>query len=398
MRILILTADIPYPPASGGALRAYGLLKGLADAGHGITLLTFGNPSAQIETPLSDLCEDIIVVAPPHRPISARLIDFISGKTDLARRLFSDAFERKLQELLRRNQFDIVQFEGIEIACYLPQIAREQHRPLLVFDNFNAEAALQRMFYTIDRSDIKRLPAALYSWVQSRRIARYERDLCQMADAVIAVSDEDAAILSDYGLNKRIDVVPSGVFVDDYVAPPASTRDQSTLVFTGKMDYRPNIDAVLWFVDDIMPALNNATFVIVGQQPHPRIQHLASRHNINITGRVDSVLPYLQRATVYVAPLRMGSGTRLKLLEALASGCAIVATTTAAAGLTPDVKAAMCIEDDAGNFSHAVSDLLKDDEKRISQGAAGRRAVSQHYDWQVIIPRLLDIYERLTGG
>ena len=394
MNCLIITSSLPYPPASGGALRAYGILHGLHEAGHTLTLLTFhdGRNDA-MQTPLAALCHEIITVATPTRTRSARLRDLIfTRESDISRRLHSVEFAAALTDLLQKQTFDMIQFEGIEVACYLFLAKKLAPKTRLCFDNFNAEAELQRLIARLDSRTLRQWPMAVYSALQSRRIAQFEGDLCRAADHVIAVSEEDAALLRPYCPEGRITVVPSGIFVDHYTPGERIALPPNALVFTGKMDYRPNVDAVQWFAEAVMPHLPDAHLVIVGQMPNARVQALASHERIQITGQVASVIPYLHGASVYVAPLRMGSGTRLKLLEAMAARCAIVATPLAASGLSDDAKATMCIAESAQDFARAVDVLLRDAEKRQSLGDKAWDTVSRQYDWAVLIPRLLEIY------
>jgi glycosyltransferase involved in cell wall biosynthesis len=399
MKILILSASLPYPPTSGGAIRTWGIIQGLAQQGNQITLLSFGE---QLETsnPLTAVCEQIITVPVPVRSKAQRIRQLLfSAQPDIATRLYSKAFADTLRKQLEENTFDLIQFEGIEIACYLPLVKQMHISAKICFDTFNAEAELQRVIYEIDRRDPRRVVAALYSLIQSKRIKQYEGMLCRMADLVLAVSDEDAAFLSEYQPTNPVRVVSSGIYVDNYqhsANPKTHTIPQ--LIFTGKMDYRPNVDAMLWFTQKILPHLPATHLTIVGQQPHARIQHLAQQPNITITGWVDTVLPYLQDADVYIAPLRMGSGTRLKLLEALAAGCAIVATSIAAAGLTAEVREAMIIADSEGAFCEAIQVLLKDSQHRQELAHKGQHAVKQHYDWSVLIPKLSATYREIGLG
>lgn len=405
MRILIVTASLPYPPASGGAIRVYGIVRGLAESGHRVTLMALHDGSTPPEqTPLATLCEQIITELPPVRTRIQRLRDLLfSRQPDIARRLYSDAFAARLRDLLTRERFDLIQFEAIEAVCYLPVARAAQTNARIVFDTFNAEYVLQHVIYTIERTQIKRLPQAVYSWIQARRIERYEGAMCCLADAVLAVSPEDADALRRFRPDGHVPVVPSGIFVSDYTKPSAAVDlGPRALVFTGKMDYRPNVDAMLWFYEAILPhvrrELADVRLVIVGQQPHGRLDALRADPAVALTGWVDSVQPYLRGAAVYIAPLRMGSGTRLKLLEALATERAIVATTTAAAGLLPDVRAAMRIADDAAGFAAHITELLRAPDQRAALGAQARQAVSATYDWSAIIPRLLQVYEELGHG
>lgn len=394
MRILIVTASLPYPPASGGAIRVYGFLKGLHEAGHQITLMSFGESDGK-DTPLTDICEYIEVLPFPERSKIERLkMLFLTSKADIETRFYSEPFKNRVLNLIEENDYDLIQFEAIEIACYLPIVRESFPNIKIYFDTFNAEADLQRVIYEIDRQEIERWPHALYSLIQTQRIHQYEGDLCRAANLVIAVSQEDQEILSRYRNDASTLIVPSGIFTDDYLIPDEVINlGKNAVVFTGKMDYRPNVDAMLWFTDNILPQIKDAHLTIVGQKPHSRIQHLSERENITLTGWVDTVPPYLHAADVYVAPLRMGSGTRLKILEAMASGCAIVATTTAAAGLSDEAKSALVIADDEKSFAEAVTDLLKNPEKCRELGDCARKVVKVEYDWSVLIPKLLRIYQ-----
>jgi polysaccharide biosynthesis protein PslH len=400
MRILIITVSLPFPPTSGGEIRANGIIEGLRQAGHDVTLLTFYNDDPA-SIPTDNL--KVITVPPSHRTTGDRLRDLLfSRHPDIARRFYSADFAQRLRALLAAETFDVIQFEGIESVCYLPLAADAQPAARLVFDTFNAEYALQRGIFAIDRRSLRRWPAALYSYIQAGRIARYEREMCHRAHAVIAVSPEDAVLLKPLCPPGRLHIVPSGIWMDRYQEDQvALDLGPQALVFTGTMDYRPNVDAMLWFTTEVFPKIGaeiaDVQLYIVGQRPHPRLEPLRAVDGVTITGRVDSVPPYLHGAAVYVAPLRMGSGTRLKLLEAMACGCAIAATSTAAAGLTDKAKSTMLMADRSTDLAAAVIALLKDPERRRELGYQARAQVRAEYDWPVLIPRLLQVYRQLES-
>lgn len=407
MQILILTASLPYPPHQGGALRTYGILHGLYKAGHEITLLSFHEPdnSVRIEsTPLAEYCKQIETVAPPGRSKKDRLRDLIlSGQADIARRLYSDDFYACLRQLTNDIAFDVIQFEGIEVACYLPLLRKDGTQAKLCYDAFNAEAALQRLIFQVDKGVVRQWPTAIYSLIQTQRITQFEREICQQADCVIAVSAEDAAILKQYRTDGSVSVVTNGIFVDDYTQSSEELDlGKDTLVFTGKMDYRPNVDAMTWFTSDVLPLVQaeipDTRLYIVGQKPHARLEKLRHKNNVEITGWVQDVQPFLRGAGVYVAPLRMGSGTRLKILEAMASGCAVVATTLAISGMRQEAKQALLVKDDEESMSKAIIDLLKNPAQRAALGKNAQRFVKQYYDWPVLIPDLLQIYQDMGIG
>jgi polysaccharide biosynthesis protein PslH len=414
MRTLHLTTELPYPAASGGAIRVNGIIEGLHKAGHDVTVICFHEGDAS-EVPDYINIETVPLITRTKRQRINTLL--FTQTADIALRLYSDKFATRLRELLIHQQFDLVQFEGIEMVCYLPIVKQAQPDAKLCFDTFNAEFALQDTIYRIDRGKIKRWPAALYSWLQVGRIKRFEGRMCRLADMVVAVSPEDATSLQPFRPDQRIHIIPNGIHVGDFMDTSTSLlvgaqhaesllsspiEHNNALVFTGKMDYRPNIDAMLWFTESILPHIKrdmpDVNLYIVGQKPHARLEHLTTTDNVHITGWVDSVAPYLQNATVYIAPLRMGSGTRLKLLGAMAAGCAIVATTTACAGLLDEAKQAMIIIDDEKQMAEKIVTLLNNPSQRGQMGKIAREKVEQYYDWSVLIPRLLDAYKEIGLG
>jgi len=403
MNILILTPDIPYPTASGAAIRNYGIIRGLADAGHKITLLTFVESDVDEATnPLYQICDEVYTIPLPTRSKIERIIKLLAtSKADIELRLANAIFAQKLIHLLQNNSYYVIQFSGIELGTYLKTIQDNQTSAKVIYDALNAEAELQYVIYQIDRKNIKRLPVAIYSYIQARRIKHFEKWLCKTVDGVIAVSEEDQEFLAQHQ-GAPIFVMSNGIFVDDYAQSATIARSANNLVFTGKMDYRPNVDAIEWFATSILPEIRqqkpDTILTIVGRNPHPRIQPHAEQDHITITGWVDSVQPYLHSATLFIVPLRMGSGTRLKILEAMASGCAVISTSIGAAGLNQDVKKAIQIADNETEFVQTVVSLLDNPTVRHDLGQDAIKQVRQYYDWSALIPHLLNAYRELGLG
>ena len=280
-------------------------------------------------------------------------------------------------------------------------IRQERRGAKLVYDALNAEADLQRIIARVDRRQPKRWHAMFYSSVQARRLEAFEGRVCRLVDAVIAVSDEDSALLNAYQ-GAPITVMANGIHAHDYASKARSAGARHQLVFTGKMDYRPNVDAVEWFCQAVLPIarrqLPALRLTVVGRNPHPRLGALAASGDIELTGWVESVLPYLHGAALYVAPLRMGSGTRLKLLQAMAAGCAVVSTSIGAAGLNDDARRGIVIADGATAFAQEIVNLLHDHARRESLGTLAQRLAAQYYDWRALLPTLLQLYARLGRG
>jgi sugar transferase (PEP-CTERM/EpsH1 system associated) len=401
-RILFLTPQLPYPPNQGAALRNFGLINGLAGRGHQVGLLSFreSDQPALEETPLADLCSPVVAVEVSPRSKLRRLRDLIAGHADMARRLWSKAFSDSLAALLAAHGFDVVQMEGIEMAPYLPVVRQYAPSAVVVYDAHNAEYALQRRIAARDSKNVSRLWAALYSVVQARRLTRFETDTCRMVDHIFACSEADAELLGQLRHQTPITVVPNAIQVQAYQddSLPTVELDRPALVFTGKMDFRPNIDAVLWFAEGILPLVREsvpeAHFTVVGQRPHARLDVLRDRPDVTLTGFVPDVRPYYRQADVYVAPLRMGSGTRFKLLEAMAMRCAVVSTRLGAEGIDVEHGRDMLLADKPEGFARAVVSLLNDPERRAELGANAAKVVQATYDWSAIIPRAESAYDR----
>jgi glycosyltransferase involved in cell wall biosynthesis len=457
MRILFLTPQLPYPPHQGTAKRNFGLLQGLA-RGHRVSLLSFREPDpraagsvAARETPdaLTRLCERVETVpAPPSRRLIRRAIDTLTQPLpDMALRLASQRFAERLVGWMAAETFDVIHIEGIEMAPYLDQLldagtgARKQFEgrrlpaasvesdaagraPMLVFDDHNCEYMLQKRYAQVDARIPRRWTGAIYSLIQWQKLRRYEAEVCRRVDRVLAVSQSDASALERLVRGLHVTVIPNGIDTTAYVDYTTATDvvmpvDRSpALVFVGKMDFRPNVDAVSWFIKRVWPLIRTAVpeahFYAVGQRPHPQLIPLGKDPTVTLTGWVQDVRPYVARAAVYVAPLRMGSGTRLKLLEAMALGKAIVSTRLGAEGLAHanepqrpnvsepdpavwgkarhDQEIVIVADNDPAAFADAVVTLMQDPARQERLGAAAQAFVKTHYDWRSIIPRLEAVY------
>jgi glycosyltransferase involved in cell wall biosynthesis len=219
---------------------------------------------------------------------------------------------------------------------------------------------------------------------------RFERDTLARFGLVLAVSD------ADRGTFRRLygSAVPAPVFVvktgvdTSYFAPTATPPRPRHLVFTGSMDWIPNQDAMVHFVRDVLPLVRReepaVTLSIVGRAPTPAVQALGRETGIEVTGAVDDVRPHVAGAAVYVVPIRIGGGTRLKIFEAMAMGKAVVSTTVGAEGLPVTPGADIVIEDEPDRFAAAVIGLLRNDVRRSGLEQRARGLVVQKYDWAAV--------------
>lgn len=402
-RILFLTPQLPYPPEQGAALRNYSLIRQVARR-HTVSLLTFAPHGPASDDPLLSLCHVLHTVPPPERSRRDRVHTLaLTRLPDMAERLQSVPFAEALRDLVTREQFDVLQVEGIEMAPYAHLVRGwlGDRSPALVFDDHNAEYVLQRRACLADARRPTRWPVAAYSLAQWRRLARFERAFCREAEVVVAVSEADAGALRQLDPSLEPLVVPNGVDTERYHPglPDDIPLQHPAVVFTGKMDYRPNVDAMLWFHGRVWPlvrrAAPDARLYVVGKSPHPRLAPLSHDPSVTVTGWVPEVLPYLGGADVVVAPMRTGGGTQLKVLEAMATGRPLVTTTFGAegVGLTPGRHA--LVEDEPEGMARAIATLLTDANAGRALGAAGRELVVERFDWSVVAQRLEEVYAAL---
>ncbi len=399
MKLLFLTPQLPYPPHQGTAIRNWGLIRHLA-VHHSVALACFGDTNAAVPPSLAEVCQRVVLVAQPRRGALRRGLALVRGTADLADRLWSPAMAAVIAELVRELEPDSVQIEGLEMAPYLAGVRAAGGRGPVVYDAHNAEYVLQRRAWASDRRNWRRWPVAAYSAVQTARLARLEAATVRAVAAVTCVSAEDAAALQALVPGLAPTVVANGIDVDDY-AEPAETSLGQRLVFTGKMDYRPNVDAAVWFAEAVWPQVRAAQpaaeFQIVGQRPSAAVQRLADLPGVVVTGAVPDVRPYLANATVYVAPLRMGGGTRFKLLEAFALARPVVSTRLGAEGFAVADGRELLLADTADDLAGAVLRLLAEPALAAQMGAAARTFVRAHYDWGMIVPRLEAVYAGLAA-
>lgn len=399
--LLFLTPQLPYPPRQGTAIRNWGLIRHLARR-HSVSLLSFVE-LAQAPKPdvLRRICQPLITLPVPQRSRVDRIRTLLSGQADLVRRLWSPEFEQALTQMLAMSHFDAIHIEGLEMAAYLSTVLAAAPKSKIIYDAHNAEHLLQRRAFRADLRHWQRWPAAVYSWLQAPRLARLEAAVCQVVDGVACVSREDGAALQSLVPTLSPLVVPNGIdqadFADPGPLPAVMQGERDTLVFTGKMDYRPNVDAAHWLLNEILPRVRavrpNVRCLIVGQKP---TASLVAHHNppsVVITGAVDDTRPYIGHAAVYVAPLRMGGGTRFKLLEAMALARPIVSTTLGAEGFAVQSGRELLLADTSEALAAAIVGLLENPTQASALAIGGKKFVEADYDWANIVPRLETLYQ-----
>ena len=403
MRILWLNPNLLLPLDKGGKLRTWHLMRHLAER-HEITYLSFADPrtSPAEREGMREVCAHLQIV-PRTDPAKGSLAFY----SDAAARLFdplpyavgkyrSMEYRDKVESLLATGGFDLVVCDFLVPAVNMP---RELPCPSVLFTH-NVEAEIWRRHYEGQTDPVRRF---LFKQ-QWRRMVRFEGAAVGRFDLVLAVSDTDRETLQRlYADELRAPVVTVATGVDtSFFAPPAvPSASPHHLVFTGSMDWIPNEDAMKHFCADILPRIRaeepGVTLSIVGRAPTPAVQRLAEIPGVDVTGRVDDVRGYIGRGSVYVVPIRIGGGTRLKIFEAMSMGKAIVSTTVGAEGLPVTHGKDIWIADTPDAFASAVVSLLRDPARGVQLERAARELVVTHYDWSAVAGQLEEALETAAG-
>jgi glycosyltransferase involved in cell wall biosynthesis len=374
-------------------------LSGLARR-HEVWLLSFAEPGETPHPTLAAACARIATFPSPVRTTSGRLQRLVTSTLpDMAWRLWSPAFLAQARAWLSETAFDALQVEGIELARYGlalgPDIRARGGR--VTFDDHNCEYLLQQRSAETDLRNPRRWHAAAYSLLQTQRLRAFERRAARDADATLVVSRQDGESLQRLDAALRPYEIPNGIDTAHYDGF-ATAEEGDALVFTGKMDFRPNIDAMLWFGAEVWPRIKaarpNTRWWIVGQKPSPRLDDLRADPMVTITGAVDDIRSEIGRAAVYIAPLRVGGGTRFKLLEAMAMRRAIVTTALGCEGFDVESGREMLVADAPEAFANGVLELLSDPDRRKALGERGHAFVRASYDWSAIVPRLEELLRK----
>ncbi len=381
VRVLIAVPHAPYPPTHGFAIRVHHLARELVRLGDEVTLVAHAD-GADAEAGLARSGIRFVPVLEPgrRRRISARLRGLASRHSQQWHARHSRAMQVTIDELLAGERFDVVQIESPEFWTYRYPPGRP-----LVYDAHNIWGELRARM----QREQPRTPSWLYRAYDTWKLAGDERRAWQRANLCVATSEREAAIMRAGGARRSI-VVPNGVDLG-YFRPAPYRPVPDRLVFMGVVRYRPNADAVRLLAREIVPEIARrrpaVELEVVGQNVPGHIAALGGRH-VRFTGSVPDVRPHLADAAVAVIPLRTGSGTRLKALEAFAMARPVVSTSLGMEGIEAEPGRHYLRADDPAEFADAVARLLEDPGLAEELGRAGRALVEERYGWDAAGARL----------
>lgn len=395
MKQLFLANRIPYPPYRGDKLKIYHLAKRLAKR-HELHLLTFTEKESDLQylPELQAIFKEVRLVHLPKWQSALHCATALWDSRPLQVLYFqSGKLQKELNEMLQLHRYDAIHVQHLRMSPYLEH-RQDIPRILDLPDAFS--------LYWSRRKEVPR--GVLTRWfetLEQKRVYKYENSILKRYDLVLACSGEDIGYLKKEHGSDNLQLLPNGVDLDAFKADHHDYAHNRTLLFTGNMDYAPNVDAVVHFTHNILPKIHErfpqTRFVIAGQRPITAVKELAGE-NVEVTGFIKDLAAVYNSASVVVAPLRFGAGTQNKVLESMAMGVPVVCSNIGFAGLGIESGEGAIMKTDAGEFAGAVMDLLASEEFRQSVGEQGKAIVRSRFGWDAVAGQLEQYFRQISGA
>ncbi len=392
MKILFVTESLPYPLDRGGYIRSSHLIRELSRR-HEVTLLTSqeATETNQGVEYYSRFCRQVICLSKPKPSALKRsfyLLGGLLGETPYPlNKNFSTSFLERIKQELQNGDYQTLHCDHLDTAQYLPLLPNPPHS---VFDSHNLLSVLVERLQQQEKSPMKRA----YLRLQLGKIRTYEARLSARFDLCLVCSEQEKEHLQELSPQAKVTVIPNGVDLNYYQLEPAPPQDPS-LLFIGRLDYLPNSQGVLDFYRRVWPLVRKelplVRWQIVGANPPSSFQELANDDAIQLVTQADDIRPYLTNSTLAIVPLRVGGGTRIKILEAMAARLPVVSTSVGAEGIGAADGREIVIADEPEDMAEQIITLCQQPERRRQMAQLARQFVTQ-YDWHLIGKRLLLCY------
>jgi polysaccharide biosynthesis protein PslH len=389
MRILFITHRVPYPLDHGAKIRAFHFIRHLSQT-HSLTIATLAESEEEVRcaAPLRNYCDDLMVEVLPahHRWLQAIKALFTLQSSSVAY-FWSARLQKRINETLEKSKFDAV----IVFCGFAAQYVLQSNIRLRILDYVDIDSAKWA-----DYSVYKPWPLSAAYAYEAKKLRRYECNVARHFHHCTVISAGELGIYNTFDVGVGCSTVPNGVD-GGYFQLEDGTQNRSAIVFLGRMDYFPNVDAVQYFANEIFPLIQNsrpdAELRIIGSNPTKCVRNLAQLPNIFVTGHVADVRPYLKDAAVSIAPLRIARGTQNKILEAMAMGIPVVATPEAAKGVDAIPSKHLLVANSPKQFADEVLRLLNDEQLRKQITQSAREQIEQRHAW----PEAMNIFDSILS-
>ncbi|HKK21281.1 MAG TPA: glycosyltransferase family 4 protein, partial [candidate division Zixibacteria bacterium] len=381
----------------GKRIRTFNLVRELSRA-HTVSYLAYGDDASEAAGFLrQNNINTFAVPAPDRRQSGIRfylklLANLFSNYPYIVTSHYTAAFQSRLNELVEQEKFDLIICEWTPYAQFIKDITNS----FKVIVAHNIESTIWERYERNESNPLKKL----YIGIQYRKVLAFERACFAWADGATAVTQQEAKTIKSFGTPYQPTVIDNGVDTE-YFAPRQTQINPCSIVFTGSMDWRPNQDAAIFFATEILPLLKKEQpeiqAVFVGRNPPKQIVDLGKIDGITITGTVDDVRDYIASAAVYIVPLRIGGGSRLKILEAMAMQKPVVSTSVGAEGLEVTDRKDILLVDGPEKFAQSVLSCMRDEALSVRIAESGRQLVLDRYRWQQLGKKFSDYLQELGG-
>lgn len=399
MKILQLCHKPPFPTKDGGCIAMHNITCGLLDAGHQVKLITAFTHKHDLELEtMSEAYKSQTDIEGVFIDTKVNIVDafsnLITQDSYNISRFFNADLDIKLEVLLKRKKFDIIHLESLFMTPYIGTIRRHSKAPV-VLRSHNLEYIIWERMAIGTRNPAKRA----YLKYLSKKLKAYELSTFKEVDGIAAISDTDFRKYRKIGYEKPMVTIPFGIDTSAYNCNK-TVQEPPTLFHIGAMDWLPNIEAIFWFTSEIMPevvkAVSEAKLHLAGRSLHSDILPV-DLQNITLHGEVDSAQAFMNDHSIMVVPLLSAGGIRIKIIEAMACGKAVISTSVGAEGIDAKDKEHLLIANTKKEFIDAIAYLYTNPKEIRRLGENARKLALEHFDNRQITKDLIQFYQKLIG-
>ncbi|NLO50919.1 MAG: glycosyltransferase [Bacteroidales bacterium] len=398
MKILFLCNKSPWPPREGGPIAMNAMVEGMAAAGHQVKVLAINTNKYQVDvekipqeyrqkTQIETVYLDLSI-----RPVDA-FLNLFSSASYHVQRFISDAFRDKLIGILKNDSYDIVQCETLYLSPYLPVI-RAHSKAKIVLRAHNIEHLIWQRVAAITGNPLKKI----YLKHLAAKLKRYELKVLSQYDGIAAITATDAAFIRKFAGATPVTDIPFGIDISKFLIPQNITEEFPSLFHIGAMNWMPNEEGMNWFLKEVWPQVQarfpGLKFNVAGRAMPDWLLNLKTE-NVEVVGEVDDAATFIASKAIEVVPLFSGSGIRIKIIEGMALGKAIVSTTIGAEGIRATHAKEIMLADTADGFAEAISRCVQDADFCRQLGDNARKLIHQHHNNAHLMRKLTDFYKRI---